>query len=342
MDYVISSLNEIGYGVDIISPSWLISTEKTFFKRGETISLANNNYIYSPSFNTKYKILNYLTIVLSWLWLFFYLLVKIRKNEKIIVYHSLWLSIPLYYVKKLKNLTIILEIEEIYSEIWTFPKLLTMFEDRIINNSEYYIIASDILKDKLSEKKEKIVLYGDYRVNKRIQNYSCIDKKYINLVYAGGIETVRKGAFKSIDILEYLPNNYYLNIIGFGEDEDIKCLKECIELSPFKNRIKFHGEKKGEDFLTFLNTCDVGLNPQVTGDYMDTAFPSKILTYLGAGLNIISSKVDSIYCSKLKNEIFFYENIKEVENFELVKIEESLIRNLHKQFVHELLELLQK
>lgn len=336
MDYVISSLNEIGYGVDIISPSWLVQTEKIFFKGGEKISLENNNYVYAPSFNTRNKILSYFTIVLSWIWLFFYLVFKTQKNEKIIVYHSLWLSIPLFYVKKIKKLNVILEVEEIYSKIWTFPKLLVKFENKIINSCETYIIASDMLKGKLSQEKEKIVLYGSYNVNGNVEKYSSVDRAYIHLVYAGGIEMVRRGAFISIDILEYLPDNYFLNIVGFGEDKDINCLKEYINSSSVKKRIKFHGEMKGKEFFTFLNQCDVGLNPQLIGNYMDTAFPSKILTYLSAGLNVISSKVDSIYCSKLKDEIFFYDKIEDVRHFKKQQVDTNLLINLHKKFKKDL------
>lgn len=340
MDYVISSLNEIGYGVDIISPSWLVPTEKIFFKGGEKISLENNNYVYAPSFNTRNKILSYFTIVLSWIWLFFYLVFKTQKNEKIIVYHSLWLSIPLFYVKKIKKLNVILEVEEVYSKIWTFPKLLVNFENKIINSCEIYIIASDMLKEKLSQEKEKIVLYGSYNVNGNVEKHSSFDRAYIHLVYAGGIEMVRRGAFISIDILEYLPDNYFLNIVGFGEDKDINCLKEYINSSSVKKRIKFHGEMKGKEFFTFLNQCDVGLNPQVTGNYMDTAFPSKILTYLSAGLNVISSKVESIYCSALKDQIFFYDNLEDLKTFSLSKIETSIIDDLHKEFKKVLIKII--
>lgn len=337
MDYVISSLNEIGYGVDIISPSWLNNNENRFFKGGETKTLNKNKYIYCPSFNSRTKVLNYITILLSWIWLFFYLLFNTKKGEKIIIYHSLWISIPLYYIKKIKKIHFVLEIEEIYSEIWKFPKLLVNYENKIINNSDSYIIASDLLKNKLSQSKEKVILYGAYKVNHDKEIYSSFDDRtYIHLVYAGGIERIRRGAFISIDILEYLPDNYFLNIVGFGEDKDINCLKECINSSSVKNRIKFHGEMKGKEFLTFLNQCDVGLNPQLIGNYMDTAFPSKILTYLSAGLNVISSKVDSIYCSKLKDEIFFYDKIEDVVNFKIHKVDSLVVSNLHKKFKKEL------
>lgn len=339
MDYVISSLNEIGYGVDVISPSWLVSTEKSFFKRGEKISVENNNYIYCPSFNTKYKFPNYFSIFIAWLWLFFYLLLKTQKNEKLIVYHSLWLSIPVFYAKKIKKINLILEIEEVYSEIWKFPKLLENFEKKIIDCSESYIIASDLLNEKLSKVKDNVVLYGAYRSTK-LDMIKLNNDNYIHLVYAGGIEMVRRGAFLSIDILERLPDNYFLNIVGFGDDKDIDYLRECISMSPIKNRIKFHGELKGEEFVTFLNRCHVGLNPQITGNYMDTAFPSKILTYLGAGLNVISSKVDSIHKSGVKDLIFFYDDLDDLNDFKLKKEDSDLIRRLHEEFKIQLNKLI--
>ena len=335
MNYVVECLNESGYQVEIISPSWITHDNNKFFVSSETKKIHQNKFRYAPSVKGKFGF-QYLSIFISAMWLFFYLIFNTKKDEKIIVYHSLWLSAPVYYAQKIKRFQIVLEIEEIYGDIWNFKKILVRYEKRIIAISAAYLLASDLLKEKLDSRKNSILLYGAYAIKNQLELPINTAKTSVDVVYAGGIEKVRAGAFISVDIIERLPENYFLHILGFGSDEDVNELKAKIENSIAKERIKFHGSLKGEAFTDFLSKCDVGLNPQIVGKYMDSAFPSKILTYLNAGLNVISSKVESIYRSEISKNIFFYDELDDVKNFEVKAIDRDLIKNLHHSFKQNL------
>lgn len=42
------------------------------------------------------------------------------------------------------------------------------------------------------------------------------------------------------------------------------------------------------------------------GEYLDTSFPSKILTYLGLGLNVVSCNIRCVEVSAISNLVSFY------------------------------------
>src|SRR5699024_6729495 len=112
------------------------------------------------SFGSSNKILRNLNYIFSLLQLLIYLLKECKRDETIIVYHSLMLIIPIYLLKNFKKVNIILEVEEIYSKVWKesgYKKLETDF----INIADKYIVVSDLLKQQLPNK-QSVILYGSY------------------------------------------------------------------------------------------------------------------------------------------------------------------------------------
>src|SRR5690606_35053088 len=106
----------------------------------------------------------------------------------------------------------------------------------------------------------------------------------------------------SVLAMNYLPNKYRLHILGFGNNSDIEELKKLIN---YVNKEKgyeccrYYGSLDGEKYSEFLLDCDIGLNPQKEGEYMDFAFPSKILSYLAHGLEVVSTRIKSVEQSKV-------------------------------------------
>src|SRR5690606_22792089 len=104
-------------------------------------------------------------ILMSWFWLFFYLLFKVRKDEKIIVYHSMWLLTPLIPLRLFRNINITLEVEEIYSDVNPLHKIFRKWELYFISISSSYLFSTDLLEQKINlSKKPSAVLYGTYQV----------------------------------------------------------------------------------------------------------------------------------------------------------------------------------
>ena len=259
MNYVINCLNDLEYSVDVISPSWLNTNVDRWFLPLSKERIENNTYIYAPSFITKIKPFLYLSILLSTIWLLFYLLFNCKKNEKIIVYHSLWIIIPIYIVKKIKKIKVILEVEEVYSDVNVNSGTIKNLEKSFLEISDFYIFSNDLLKNTIDKIKLSIVLYGTYNfVHSKMESFN--DGR-IHLVYSGVIDSYKKGAFNALRCMKYLNDNYVLHILGFGEIEKLKSeIEEHNKL--YKSHIIYEGEKKGEEFLSFLGKCDIGLSTQ--------------------------------------------------------------------------------
>lgn len=307
MDYVCSAIVRAGYNVQIISPSWIGERGNGKYEKQQTVKVDDDiSVTFCPSWRTSNKIAGYIKIIFSLNWLFLYLLFKARKNEKILVYHTSWLSIPIRMVNLFKRFKLVLEVEEIYGKVWKNKKLLNMMENGLIPSADYYILVSDLLA-KILGISQSIILYG---------GYVYIDKKandtnkngHINIVYAGSIDTTRNAAFNIVETVKYLNNNYIVNILGFGGEEQIQKLKQ--QILDMNNTLKreaclYHGIKPEREFTKFLHSCQIGVNSQMVGDYFNTAFPSKILTYLSHNLIVVSTPIKSVVESALSDMINF-------------------------------------
>lgn len=352
MNYITEAAHKAGYKVNIISPSWMGKESEIKFEKQRKINLNEYTEVtIIPSWKTSTKITNYIKILFSLTWLFIYLLLYTKKNEKILVYHVPWISFPIRMAKFFKGFKIILEVEEIYSEVWKESKKFQKAEWKIINDANAFICVSDILEKRINfSNKPSIILYGSYKViNKRIKKKD--EKKPINLVYAGSIDSTKGGAKNAIEAMRLLPNEYKLHIIGHGSKAAIKKLEEQINsLNYFRGKgsCLFSGTLHGKEYSDFLYKCDIALNPQNQGEYMNTAFPSKILSYLAHNLQVVSTEVESIKQSLISNYIVFAKDDKSesIANTILqVKIDGNwnsinMIEELNKQFINDLKEML--
>ncbi|NBI07064.1 glycosyltransferase [Senegalia massiliensis] len=280
----------------------------------------------------------------SALQLLVHLLFKTKKNEKLIVYHSLALNLPIKIAKLIKNLNIVLEVEEIYSDVWV-GNTDNGSELKYIKSFDKFIFASDYLKEKISDI-NNVVVYGSYQsIDTEITKKKTNNE--INIVYAGSIDTTKGGAKNAVTCMEYLPQNYRLHILGFGEESEVQNLIDSINrmntIKGYKS-CEFHGTLVGKNYEEFLLSCDIGLNPQFEGEYMNTAFPSKILSYLSHGLMVVSTSITSIKKSKISKYITFSvddkpESIaKAILSIDTSKSMSSqdIINNLDKEFLRNL------
>jgi hypothetical protein len=304
MDYICTAIVRAGYNVEIISPSWIGDNGESKFQRQSTVKVDDNiSVTFCPSWQTNNKISRNIKIVFSLTWLFLYLLFNAKKNEKVLAYHVQWISIPIRMAKFFKRYELILEVEEIYCEVWNTKSYLSKMEKKIINAADKYIVASDILKERLN-KKSCIVLYGGYLNNINVFSKKRSDK--VELIYAGSIDGTKGGAYNAVEAMHYLPNNYRLSVLGFGNHHDIVKLNNLLDkLSQNAKSCTYSGIKIGSDYSQYLINCDIALNPQYQGDYMNTAFPSKILSYLSHNLRVVSTRIKSVEMSSLSSLITF-------------------------------------
>ncbi|NKD46798.1 glycosyltransferase [Mammaliicoccus sciuri] len=352
MDYITNSLIKLGYNVEIISPSWMGINSKVKFEKKQVLKRKENLMITRClSWYTKSKITEKIKIFYSLVWLFLYLLINTKKGENILVYHAEWLSYPIIMAKFIKRFELILEVEEIYSKVWKKSKSLEKMENRLLKSGDKYLFVSDELRKLFDIEDEKCtVLYGAYNVVE-IEERKKFDKEYIDLIYAGSIDEVKGGAFKSLDIILELPSNYKLHILGSGKEKSIKALNNRIkEINKIKNEnvCYYSGVLHGKNFNNYLMKCDIALNPQHIGDYMGTAFPSKIISYLSHNLHVVTTPIKSIKTSIIKDYIVFANDdqtqsfIEAIESVNLAdeNFTTNIVKNLDEKFMAELNELI--
>ena len=312
MDYISEAIIKSGYDVNIISPSWSSNNDRLAYYLNEKIIQINphKKVTFCPTFSTRNKITRYLKIVFTLLWLFIWLIRNVERNEKIIVYHTQWLSFPLRLAKRLKGFHLVLEVEEIYEKIWEKKKIMNKWEQKLIKSADSYIAVSDLLAEMLGEK-TKAVVYGNYSVPIYNDIKPYFENNKINVVYAGSIDHVRGGAYSSIKCAELLPEKYLLHISGPGSETSKKILEDEIEkLNTKIGRVAciYHGVIDEDIFPSFLLSCQISLNPQLSGVKFNYLFPSKIIKYLAFNLRIVSTKIDSIEKSDISSFVFFSVN----------------------------------
>ncbi|KAF2785082.1 hypothetical protein SV13_01660 [Clostridium perfringens] len=310
MNYIIKAINKTGRKVKVISPAWFIEKADRYAKEKEFTIDENNSLVLAPSFSTNNKITMKLKSWFSQLWLLKYLLINVKRGEKIIAYHSLALMWPIYFAKIIKGFELIYEVEEIYTDVINKCKFQKKVELKIISIADKYIFSTELLNNKVNiNNKENIILYGIYETQE-ITKESFNDNK-IHIVYAGTFD-IRKGGVKlAIESSKYLDEKYHIHILGFGTEKDKKYVKSLIRNISSKTRCKitYEGLYKGNKFNDFIQKCNIGLSTQNSNaEFNDTSFPSKILTYLCNGLNVVSVKIKVLEKSKINDLLFYYEN----------------------------------
>lgn len=305
MNYIASAMESAGYEVEIVSPSWS-ANNKGFYGLRESRLSENITLKIGPTFGADNFFTKKLRILFSWIWLFIYLIKNVKKDEKIIVYHSMMAIYPIYYARKIKNFKIILELNEIYQDVTVFSSKFKKLEMQIIKDSDAYILSTELLQSKINSKKAFLINYGNYRVSKKADSPL---KDKIHIVYAGIIDKYKAGAFNAIDAAQFLTEKYIIHIIGFGNEMDIMELHKRIKINNENNECKviFDGLKSGEEYIEYISKCHIGLSTQSPGaEYNNTSFPSKVLSYLSMGLRVVSVDVESITKSKIGQLLYYY------------------------------------
>jgi hypothetical protein len=310
---VADALSRAGYRVDIISPSWSIdnSSRLRYVPRRNIDIDISKKLILSPSLiGVRRKWARNIKIGISLLWLFTFLVIHTSRKEKVLAYHSPWLSLPIRMAKKIKGFHLILEVEEIYSQVWKINDTLTEWEKKSLASADTFIAVSDVLAEILGNR-SKIIVYGNYYPVESARDQ--MQKSTIDIVYAGSFDKVKGGAQNAVQCIRYLPREYVLHVCGYGEAEETNELLKDIESinSELKrNACVYHGMKNRKELSIILQQCQIAINPQNEGGHMATAFPSKILSYLGHNLRIVSTRISSILRSEVSSLIVFSEDDK--------------------------------
>ena len=306
MKYIIESLQSTNNTLYIYSTSnggskatklyW-----KKLFKINSDLSIN-----YCTTYGSRYIILQILERVLNQFQLFIYLMFKVKNKDLVVIYHERFYLPIINLVRKLKKYKLIYEVEEIYTQVANYSNLRIQKEINGLRIADAYIFPNDSMAKKLEfDLRPFLVCYGSYKIENSIKEKFNDGK--IHVVYAGTLEK-HKGGAAAAAAAEYLNEKYHIHILGFGTEKQISEIQKDIQNISRKSKaiVTYDGVKRGNDYLMFLQKCHIGLSTQnPIGEFNETSFPSKILSYLANGLCVVSVRLEVLEKSKI-NELLFY------------------------------------
>lgn len=313
INYVIKALNHIGYNVKVISASATKDEKKCYhgglYRINEQTTL--KMFFTFPWGNKAQKCLSIISM-------YFFLLLellKIRKGERILVYHSLGYMNILNFVHRIKKFHLVLEVEEIYADA-TGNKKQRDREVRFLCSADSYVFPTKLLSDEVNvNKKPEIIIHGTYNIEPRREcdlfRGDSENERTIHCVYAGILDPRKGGAAAAVDATQYLPNNYHIHILGFGTEEEKRNIKDRVaEIDRISQaKVSYDGVLSGEKYIRFIQSCDIGLSTQnPTAAFNGTSFPSKILSYMANGLRVVSIRIPVVETSAIADLINYYDN----------------------------------
>ena len=307
IDYICDVINRIGEDVTILSNTK--STIRKYLKRTEFEETKSKKIIMFSSLPSVNGIIHALDVLYGYVQLFIYLIRRVKKDDVVLVYHSLGYRNIFKYIRKLKKFKYVLEVEELFKYI-NAANSFKKKESIIFKYPDAFLFSNSILEKEINkESKPAVVVNGIYKNEQQITKKENNDKQII--VYAGSLEK-QKGVDYIIKELiikaEYLDKKYEMRIIGFGSKNDIKRVNNLIEMISKKTkcRIIYDGVYKGKEYLNYIQKCDIGICIQNPNDIFNKyEFPSKVFSYMSNGLSVVINRLEQIENSDISNYVTF-------------------------------------
>ena len=307
MTFIIQALKKLGYKVIVVS---IASDNAPGFHILEEIPVDDREtHVYVPyvSFSLKGKICGKRSVEI---FLKRYLTKVLKKTSTVVSYHSLAYGKMLSDLHRKIGFRWCPQIEEIYclSRGELFDADFLRQEEKMFEDGDGYLFVNDLLPQKYAKEKPYAVSYGNYQV---YSEKNPAPSGVVNMTYTGIINDDR-GAFLLLESMKYLPSQYRLNILGFGTEKNMNRFYDTmarLNAEFGEERIRFFGTKSGKDYSEFLIHNQIGISLMDDDVHISTnAFPSKIMSYLGHCLYVVSSKTASIVNSKVADVLYFCDN----------------------------------
>lgn len=235
---------------------------------------------------------------------------NIKQGETVVVYHSLGYMNLFKLLKRLKKFSLILEVEEIYADVLDNQKLREI-ELQFMALADAYIFPTELLSKTVNkERKPEVIIHGAYNVELPVDIEIAHASDHNHILYAGTFDPRKGGVYAAINAVKFLPENYHMHILGFGTEDDICKIEQLVRNVDCESKatVTYDGLKSGEEYVRFVQSCDVGVSTQnPNASFSDTSFPSKILSYFANGLKVVSVRIPVVETSKIGDLIFYYD-----------------------------------
>lgn len=306
MSYIIESLCSVAPSVEVVSMCGATAKKACGARR---IQLADNcKLTFFASVGRRNILKRIINRVVMKIQLWQYFLKNIRRGETVLVYHSLGYMKDFRRLRRIKKFKLILEMEEIYSDVIGNEKLKRK-EIEYARMADGYIFPTQFLDELINiENKPSMIVHGNYHAEDTVGT-KWNDGK-VHAVYAGTFDPRKGGVFAAAAAAEFLPKNYHIHILGSGSKGEIQKLQECAERSRQAGcaQVTLEGARYGDEYVRFLQACDIGLstqNPEAA--FNATSFPSKVLSYMSNGLQVVSIRIPAIERSAVNDMIYYYD-----------------------------------
>ncbi len=346
--YVASALASCSSEVEIVSLAYPTkdSQDEVYYQVSENVIC----HLFKGKYSNN-RIIRYLNHKLYDKKIRKYLKQNVKKDDIIVVYHSLANMKLVKYIKKNITDKIVYEVEEIYGDVINDEKA-KIKELKAFKNASSYIFSNDYLNSIINTKQlPYVTCYGTYEIPTLYKE--AFNDNLIHCLYAGTLAQ-NKGALNAINVAKYLPNNYLIHILGFGSEKDIADIKNAVNEvnnSYGTTKVMYEGLKLNEEYLKFIQKCQIGLCTQnIDAAFNTTSFPSKILSYMSNGLEVVGVNIAAIKNSKVGQYIQFYNvpDEKEIANAILnINLNNKtnnvdVVKELDKEFKEDLKDMLVK
>lgn len=346
--YVASALASCSSEVEIVSLAYPTkdSQDEVYYQVSENVIC----HLFKGKYSNN-RIIRYLNHKLYDKKIRKYLKQNVKKDDIIVVYHSLANMKLVKYIKKNITDKIVYEVEEIYGDVINDEKA-KIKELKAFKNASSYIFSNDYLDSIINTKQlPYVTCYGTYEIPTLYKE--AFNDNLIHCLYAGTLAQ-NKGALNAINVAKYLPNNYLIHILGFGSEKDIADIKNAVNEvnnSYGTTKVIYEGLKLNEEYLKFIQKCQIGLCTQnIDAAFNTTSFPSKILSYMSNGLEVVGVNIAAIKNSKVGQYIQFYNvpDEKEIANAILnINLNNKtnnvdVVKELDKEFKEDLKDMLVK
>lgn len=313
-----SSVAVVSYMMELFSsvePVTVFSPARTLNKKGfyraRTHRISESVTLKLPmSFGAKNPASRLLIVAYTSLWLFFTLLFTVKRGEAVVAYHSMSTIWVLRAVKRIKHIKLIEQVLEVYSDVNRMSEKKKAAEYRHFARADRFIFATELINQKLNpDGRPYVVVPATYKSEPRIaERYRDGE---IHVVYAGTLRISKGGAINAVKAAQYLPDSYHLHVVGYGNAEEIQALTDTIDAVRQENpsaKISYDGLLSGDAFKAYLQRCQIGLSTQTPdGAYNATSFPSKIMTYLANGLQVLSIRIPAVETSPVGPYVNYYD-----------------------------------
>lgn len=347
--YVASALASCSSEVEIVSLAYPTkdSQDEVYYQVSENVIC----HLFKGKYSNN-RIIRYLNHKLYDKKIRKYLKQNVKKDDIVVVYHSLANMKLVKYIKKNITDKIVYEVEEIYGDVINDEKAKTK-ELKTFKNASSYIFSNDYLNSIINTKQlPYVTCYGTYEIPTLYKE--AFNDNLIHCLYAGTLDCQKQGAAIAINTARYLPNNYIIHILGFGTSQDLSYTKNLIDEINKQHgvtKVIYEGVKLNEEYLKFIQKCQIGLSTQnMDASFNDTSFPSKILSYMSNGLEVVSANIGVVKNSKISQYIHFYEVQDEKEianvilniNLNAKSNNVDVVKELDKEFKEDLKAMLVK